>query len=281
MLKKYTFKSDRAGYNVLFLGAVHGNEQSGSLAMFKVIEKFAAKSLAPLKGSVTFIPICNPLAFEKNIRQIDENLNRVIKKHDTPSTYEQHIANELVDEIAASDIIIDLHSTHCPDDQPFIFIDYPDKLADKLAAAQNIKYIVEGWPEIYKKSPIQDFSTGSCAHQYGKTCLTVECGYHFSDSAEQTAYYVILSTLLALNMLEGYPAIPQQQTHINMHSFIIKEKEGTLARQFKHLDKISQNETLAVYADGQTLTAPIDGFILLPNPTAQLNTEWYYLGELK
>ncbi len=279
MLKKYTFTSEHAGCNVLFLGAVHGNEQSGTRAIFKVIEKFASHALSPLKGSVSFIPVCNPQAFEKNIRQIDDNLNRVIKKHKFPATYEQQIANQLVDYIAEADIIIDLHSSHCPDDQAFIFNDYPDELADKLASVQNIQYIVEGWPEIYKNAPIQDFSTGNYAHQLGKTCLTIECGYHFSDTAEQTAYYVILSTLLALGMLNGYPSSSIKQTHISMHSFIIKEKEGKLARNFKHLDTISQGEILAVYTDGQSIISPLSGVIMLPNPEANINTEWFYIGQ--
>ena len=42
--------------------------------MFKVLEKFATKALTPLKGSVSFIPVCNPKAFDANVRQIDENL---------------------------------------------------------------------------------------------------------------------------------------------------------------------------------------------------------------
>ena len=61
ILKKYTFKSEKNGPSVLFLGAVHGNEPAGTKAIYMVLEKFASKALTPLKGSVSFIPVCNPV----------------------------------------------------------------------------------------------------------------------------------------------------------------------------------------------------------------------------
>lgn len=281
MLKKYTFKSEKDGYDVLFLGAVHGNEPSGTKAIFKVVEKFASKSLVPLKGSVSFIPVCNPQAFDRNVRQIDENLNRIIQKYASPQTYEQKLADELDDHIAAADITIDLHSTSALDTKPFIFSDYPDKLADKIAAAQNIKYIVEGWPQIYAgSSDIQDLSTGFCAHRHGKTCLTVECGHHFDETSIQNAYYVIMNTLLVLGMVEGYPSAPIKQQYIMMDKMFIKEKDGTLAKPFKHLEAVAAGEVLALYDDGTKIVCPADGYVLLPKAQAPVNSEWFYLGHL-
>lgn len=279
MLKKYTFKSDKQGYNVLFLGAVHGNEPCGSQAIFKIVEKFASHAIVPLKGSVSFIPVCNPKAFENNVRQIDENLNRIIQKYPSPQTYEQSLADELDRHIAAADVIIDLHSTYCPAAEPFIFNDYPGALADKLAKTQDIKYIVEGWPQIYAMSEtVKDLSTGNCAHKYGRTCLTVECGHHFAEKSVQTAYYVILNALLALNMLEGFPSAPKEQKTIVMKSIFIKEKDGKLAKDFKHLDFVRKGDTLATYDDGSTVVCPEDSYVLLPKEKAPVNSEWFYLG---
>ena len=279
ILKKYTFKSEKNGLNVLFLGAIHGNEPAGTKAIYMVLEKFASKALTPLKGSVSFIPVCNPDAFEKDVRQIDENLNRIIKKYDNPQTYEQQIANELVEHIKEADVIIDLHSTFCQLGQPFIFSDYPNELADKISSALNIKYIIKGWPEIYaNNSDIQDYSTGACAQTYGKTCLTVECGHHYAESSIQTAYYTIMSTLLCLNMLQGYPAQPITQEYIYMDSIFIKTKEGKLSKDYNHLDKVKSGEILATYDDGTSIICPQDAYILLPKANATINSEWFYLG---
>ena len=282
MLKKYTFNSDINGYQVLFLGAIHGNEPCGSQAIFKVVEKFASHSIFPLQGSVSFIPICNPLAFERNIRQIDENLNRIIRPYTSPQTYEQHLAVELVEHISSADIIIDLHSTSAPAAEPFIFSDYPDKLADQIAAAQNIKYIIKGWPQIYAdNNTTHDFSTGNCAHTYGKTCLTVECGYNLDPLSIQTAYHVIMNTLLSLGILEGYPSLPVKQYNIIMDKLYIKTQSGRLSQEFHNLDKIKQGQTIAVYDNGNTIICPQDSYMLLPKADAKVNDEWFYLGHLQ
>ena len=282
ILKKYTFNSEKRGCNVLFLGAIHGNEPAGTKAIYKVVEKFATKALIPLCGSVSFIPVCNPKAFEKDIRQIDENLNRIIKKYNNPETYEQQIANELVEHISQADIIIDLHSTFCPLAEPFIFSDYPNDLADKISSALNIKYIIKGWPEIYSSiSSIQDLSTGACAQSFGKTCLTVECGHHYADETIQTAYYTIMNTLLCLKMLQGYPSAPVKQEYVMMDTVFIKAKEGKLSKDYNHLDKVTKGEILATYNDGSTEICPKDAYILLPKANASVKTEWFYLGLLQ
>lgn len=281
ILRKYSFKSKKNGPSVLFLGAIHGNEPAGTKAIYMVLEKFASKALTPLHGSVSFIPVCNPQAFEKDVRQIDENLNRIIKKYDTPQSYEQQIANELVEHIKEADIIIDLHSTFCPLGEPFIFSDYPNEMADKISSALNIKYIIKGWPQIYAtSSTIQDLSTGACAESFGKTCLTIECGHHYAESTIQTAYYSIMSTLLCLNMLQGYPSQPVKQEYIMMDSIIFKAKEGKLSKDYNHLDKVKAGEVIATYDDGTTEVSPNDAYILLPKANAQVNSEWLYLGHL-
>ncbi len=282
MLKKYTFKSDNKGPDILFLGAVHGNEPCGTQAIYKVVEKFASRALTPLRGTVSFIPVCNPMAFERNTRQIDENLNRIIRHYDTPQTYEQHLAIELSEHIAASDIIIDLHSTSAPSSEPFIFNDYQDELADKISSFQNIKYIIKGWPQIYADDDtFQDLSTGNCAHIHGKTCLTVECGYNLDPISVQTAYYVIMNTLLNLKILEGYPSAPIKQHNIVMDKLYVKTKAGKLNKEFHNLEQIKQNEIIATYDDGSTIICPQDSYILLPKHHALINGEWFYLGHLQ
>ena len=282
LLKKYTFKSEKNGPAVLFLGAIHGNEPAGSKAIYMVLEKFASRALTPLKGSVSFIPVCNPKAFEKDIRQIDENLNRIIKKYDNPKTYEQQLANELVEHISQADIIIDLHSTFCPLGEPFIFSDYPNDMADKISSSLNIKYIIKGWPQIYAtSSTILDLSTGACAQSFGKTCLTIECGHHYAENSVQTAYYSIMNTLLCLEILQGYPSKQIKQEYIIMDSIIFKTKEGKLSKDYNHLDKVTTGEILATYDDGTTEVCPKDAYILLPKANALVNCEWFYLGHLQ
>ena len=228
------------------------------------------------------VPVCNPEAYRKDVRSIDENLNRVIKMHDNPQSYEQRLANEICPLIRSHRFTLDLHSTHCVGDVPFAFCDYPDDYNRKVIEALPVDYVLEGWPEIYgRQAQIQDFSTEQCAHVYGNTATTLECGYHKEPKAAELAYRAIIGTLTAFDMVDLSKPAAHEKTHIQMKSFVLKTGEGKLCRNYKHLDPLVKGEKIAVYDSGEFLYAPEDGFILLPNLQAPVNTEWYYLGTAK
>ena len=44
------------------------------------------------------------------------------------------------------------------------------------------------------------------------------------------------------------------------------------------MDSIRKGEDVAVYEDGEKLTAGEDGFIVLPNKNAAKNDEWFFFG---
>lgn len=282
MITKYEFRGEKDGISLLILAAVHGNETAGTKACRRVIDAFNCGELRLARGHLTLVPVCNPEAYRKDIRSIDENLNRVIKMHDNPQTYEQKLANEICPLIQSHRFTLDLHSTHCVGDVPFAFCDYPDDYNRKVIEALPVDYVLEGWPEIYgRQAQIQDFSTEQCAHVYGNTATTLECGYHKEPKAAELAYQAIINTLAAFEMIDlPKPAI-HPKTHIQMKSYVLKSGEGKLCHSYKHLDPIAKGEKLAVYDDGEALYAPEDGFILLPNLQASVNSEWYYLGSVK
>ena len=88
-------KTDRAGPRLLVLGAVHGNETCGPRAIEKVLADFEADKLKLLRGNVTFVPITNPLAYQRGKREGDRNLNRNLRPTDKPQDFEDRIANAL------------------------------------------------------------------------------------------------------------------------------------------------------------------------------------------
>jgi len=77
---------------------LHGNEQYG----LKVSKKISNKNVKTIIG--------NPLAIEKNIRFIDEDLNRVFPGEKN-GNYETKRAFELNGKLKNFDLIIDLHSS--------------------------------------------------------------------------------------------------------------------------------------------------------------------------
>ena len=177
--------------------------------------------------------------------------------------------------------MLDLHSTHCEGDVPFAFCDYPGETNKKLIDALAVDYVLEGWPEIYAGSEIQDYSTEYRAHAYGKSGTTVECGYHKSPAAIELAYSAILSTLAVFGLIKAVTPCPSPKKHIVLKDYVIKKREGQLCKNFKHLDPITKDEVIARYDDGEVLKAPADGYILLPNLKAEIGAEWYYFGTAK
>lgn len=280
MFKSYTFTGQTPGKHILILGAVHGNETAGTLAQQRIIRQIEQGQLRIISGSVTFVPIVNEAAYNKNCRYIDTNLNRVIKFHQTPQNNEERIANELIKLIDNCDIMLDLHSTHCPQDKEFAFIDYPTENNRRLSALIPVQTTLSGWPQIYINHPeITNFCTEEYAHQKGKMGITVECGYHKSPHAAEVASQSILNLLSYFGCIKKEPIKLRQPQTIALNSFITKQQEGRLSRNYQHLDKISTGETIAVYSDGKTVKAPFDGYIIMPNPEAAIGAEWFYFGK--
>lgn len=282
LIEKYVFNGENNGLNLLILGGVHGNETAGVKAGLKVISELQQGKIKLKNGRLTIVPVCNLEAYKKGVRSVEENLNRVMKIHQNPQSYEQRLANEICPLIKESRMLLDLHSTHCQGDVPFAFCDYADEYNTPLINALDVDYVLEGWPAMYAaQGEISDFSTEGYAHFCGNTGTTLECGYHNEPEAENIAYNAILSALKVYGMIDGEAAPKPQKTHIQMHSYVIKKHNGRLCRNYKHLDEVQKGQALAVYENGEMLSAPFDGYILLPNHMAEIGTEWYYLGTKK
>jgi predicted deacylase len=58
-------------------------------------------------GSVTFVPITNPLAYAKGVRNGDRNLNRNLFPNDDPQDFEDRIANWLCPLLGQHDVLLD------------------------------------------------------------------------------------------------------------------------------------------------------------------------------
>lgn len=279
MINTITFDSGVPGKHLLVLGAIHGNEVVGPNAIFKVIDEIQTYKIHLKTGRITFAPICNLKAYDQDVRQIDENLNRIIKYHQHPVTYEQKLANDIVPLIEQCDALLDLHSTHCPGDIPFVFCDYPTPENMKMIEALDVNYVLLGWPQIYAgNSDISDYSTERCAFNCHKAGITLECGYHKEADSVTVAYNAIVNLLNMFGIIEGSGFVKNEKTPIRLTEYVVKKKNGCLCQNYKHLDVITKGQPIAEYDDGEILTAPQEGYILLPNAGADIGSEWYYLG---
>ena len=277
-IESVEFNSIENGVKVLILGTIHGNEICGKIAIDNVIKKIRSNEIKLKSGSITFIPICNPVAFDNNKRYYETNLNRVIKRNDNPILYEEKIANILTNYIDNCDYMLDLHSM-AENGSPFVFQDIIDEGNKNFAKAQGLRYILQGWPNIYEDCEINDFSTQTyCCKFKNKIGVTVECGSHRDESAIKIAEQSIINTLIYLNIIDGNPIGCNESTTIKMKKVFIKDRIGSI-NGFSQLDMIRKNDVIAKYDDGCEIISDDDYIMVLPNNNCNLNEEWFYLGK--
>ena len=96
---------------LLVLGAVHGNETCGALAIEQLLQDIDSGRVAIERGSGTFVPVTNPLAWQLGQRTGDRNLNRNLAPSAIPQDFEDRIANVLCPLLDAHDVLLDLQRT--------------------------------------------------------------------------------------------------------------------------------------------------------------------------
>lgn len=285
MIKFYSYDSLEPGPRLAVMGAVHGDEVCGSHALRRIMANIDRGALVLLKGSLLAIPVANPLAYEKNIRFTEENLNRVYVESSTPSSYEHKLAQVLMKELAGCDALVDLHSIHTKGWPFAMHFGFFSEAEESLIQSLGLPYIVEGWEEAYMASlPAlagqKSQHSATFMHRRGKIAAGVECGEHADPLAVDVAESVILRAMNHLGIIDVTLPPPPPPQRVRMKKVFMKQNaEGVLKQDFIHGQPIKRGDVLAVYPDG-TIAAEEDGMILFPRPACPINEEWFYTGHL-
>lgn len=305
--KSVSYTGLEPGPRLIILGAVHGNETCGAQAIGRVLNEIDNGQLPIVAGHVTFVPVTNPLAYQRGERAGERNLNRNLCPTAAPADFEDHIGNWLCPLLAQHEVLLDLHSFHTGG-EPFVLLGpqnnngvlEPFSFAAeeaKLARILGVHRFVDGWLETYARgvqrrvrearSSADDLNTdpryGIGTTEYMRTvggyALTLECGQHQSDSSPQVAYRAIRNTLAFLKLTgEPQPQPVGEVEALQMYDAIDKEHEAdSFAHPWASFDKLKQGEQIGTRHDGTPVCAPEDGFILFPHPEAKAGEEWFYL----
>lgn len=280
MIESYLFDSGVKGPHLLVLGAIHGDEPCGTYACKRLIEELEQGLYKLNKGLVTFIPVCNPKAFEANTRFVEKNLNRVFKRTLNPKCYEEKLANAIAPFVDDCDYLLDLHSFTAEGD-PFVFQDYDGERYESFAKALGVRDIMTGWVEMYEKEgSLNEGDTVSYAHSQGKVGVLVECGQNGHVSSNAVAYKAAHSAMAYLGIVQGVDVeVVENQKSVRMTQLICKNKEGVMLKPFNHMDFVPKGEKVIQYQDGETFETSEDLYILMPKMVAELGEEWFYLGK--
>jgi len=308
--KSIQFTGKFSGPKLIVTGAVHGNETCGTVAINRVLDDIDAQRLKIVAGHVTFVPITNPLAYAKNERTGDRNLNRNLYPIASPVDFEDHVANWLCPLLAQHDALLDLHSTRAMNPafamlgpinnggplQPFAHF----QKERAMAAHLGVHRFVDGWLGTYalgverrrtlavaSGSTLNPLNTDSrygvgtteYMRSVGGYAITLECGQHDDPRSPEVGYQAIVNTLAFLGISDGQrPAAVGNIEHLHMVDVIDKQAAGdSFIREWASFNKLVKGDLIGTRADGTALHAQTDGYILFPDAKSLPGNEWYYL----
>jgi predicted deacylase len=304
-----TYSGLQSGARLIVLGAVHGNETCGTRAIERVMAEIRAGSLRLAAGSVTFVPVTNPLAYTRQQRMGDRNLNRNLYPTDTPQQFEDHVANWLCPMLAQHDALLDLHSFHTGG-EPFVMLGPENNNGtlepfaraaeeESLARHLGVRRFVDGWLDTYalgvqhrvalgqgeSDAVHTDLRYGVGTTEYMRSVggygLTLECGQHDDPEAPHVAYRAIRNALAHLGISTGTLPVPVADSEaLRLYKVVDKDHpDDRLSRDWASFDRISAGDLIGVRHDGTQVLADCDGYLVFPNPNAQSGQEWFYLAK--
>jgi predicted deacylase len=299
-----------SGPRVIVTGAVHGNEPCGTEAIGRVMREIDAGVLRIAAGSVTFVPVTNPLAYARAQRIGERNLNRKLFPSARPRDFEDRVANWLCPLLARHDVLLDLHSFNagrrpfcmvgpCDNDgtlEPFAHAAQERALALRL----GVQRFVEGWLAAYAKGvrrriDPRDASrlaselgygvgTTEFMRRSGGYALTLECGQHVDPAAIEVAYRAIKNTLAFLGVIDAPRPAPVPAQEIEALTMAdVHDKVGAadaFSRAWASFDPVRKGGLIGTRADGAPVLAGCDGAILFPDAAAEAGQEWYYMATI-
>jgi predicted deacylase len=294
------------GARLIVLGAVHGNETCGTQAIRRVIAEIESGQLRIAAGSVTFVPVTNPLAYARHQRMGDRNLNRNLVPTDVPAEFEDRIANWLCPLLAQHDALLDLHSFHTAG-QPFVMLGPEDNggtlepfasAAEETALALRlgVHRFVDGWLDTYAAGVARRLAAGASSREadvhygvgtteymraQGGIALTLECGQHDDPAAPLVAWRAIHNALAHLQLTAAPEPAPVVDTEaLRLYQVIDRvDAADAFARDWSSFDRVQAGEVIGIRRDGTPVRADSDGYIVFPNPNAQPGQEWFYLAK--
>jgi len=311
-LQSHSHRGLGAGPRLIVTGAVHGNETCGTRAIGRVLDELSSGELEIVRGTVTFVPVCNPLAYARGRRMGERNLNRRLMPTAAPADYEDRIANLLCPLLAGHDVLLDLHSFRGPG-RPFVLRGPADNrgplepFAHEAAEARLARHVgpdrvVEGWMDAYAggierrraraaagdraaAAAIEDPSYGVGTTEYmraqGGYGVTLECGAHEDPQAPMVAYRAIRQTLALLKLADLVLAPPAPHFEsLRLAAVIDREAEGDrFVREWSSFDALAEGDLVALRADGSEVRAPRAGCIVFPDVNALPGHEWFYFAQ--
>lgn len=228
------------GPTVVILGGVHGDETCGVVAIDSL------RKLRIKKGKLILI-YGNPLAIERGVRFVDENLNRLFcQDHDLSEkvkrSYEYRRSRQILPYLDTADYVLDLHASFTPASKPFIICE------------QNAREYVQYLPQsliCYGFTRLEPGGSDGYMNRSGKVGICIECGYLKDKGTADAATHAANVFLQTVAMVDGPSLLlNQSQAYVEAYDLYYTQTDNfRLCRLFADFEPIKQGEIIAYDAD--------------------------------
>ena len=296
------FESTDPGPRLIVLGAVHGNEPCGPLAIRRILDAARSGAVAIRRGAVTFVPVANPMAWRRAAREGDRNLNRDLRVRPAPRDNEDRLGALLCPLLAEHDVLLDLHSFTGPG-PAFVFAGPDDNAGPiepfgqagaewALALRLGVGVAMHGWLDAHEHARLErarlgfpplpateGIGTTEFMRSVGGYGLTLECGRHDDAAAVDVAERAVRATLAHLGLVDATPPASTVRAAIRLTESLTCERDGdAMEPAWRTGDAVPDGAILCRRADSSAVRQRGDGFVVFPNPTARPGQTLCYLG---
>ncbi|WP_306058455.1 M14 family metallopeptidase [Natronococcus wangiae] len=168
---------------IAVVGGIHGDEPCGVRAIERLLDENPAVE-RPVK-----LVVVNEKALERQVRFVDEDLNRAFPGDPSAKTHEGRLAHELVEELEGC-LAFSMHSTQSHA-EPFAIVNEVNEAAKSICPQLPVQAMVE----------TSNFVEGRLFSKI--ETVEVECGLQGSETATQNAHRLTRAFLTAVGALPG------------------------------------------------------------------------------
>jgi len=230
---------------VAVVGGIHGDEPCGPRA----IEAFL-RDPPPVERPVEFI-VANEEALARNLRYVEEDLNRAFPGDPDGGTHESRLAHDLLQEIRGL-TVFSIHSTQSYG-KAFALCDGVDALARSVVPHLSVEALVE----------TDRFSDGRLIEYPG--VLEVEAGLQGSDAAAENAAILVREFLAAVGALAEEPRPRRDVPVYRMVRVVPKDPADRYEVYVDNFTRVDDGERYAA-AGGEELYAEEPFYPILMSP---------------
>ncbi|WP_299262299.1 succinylglutamate desuccinylase/aspartoacylase domain-containing protein [Halorientalis sp.] len=232
---------------IAVIGGIHGDEPCGVHAVETLLS-----ADVEFQRPVKFV-IANEAARQRDVRYVDEDLNRAFPGNPEGDTHESRLAHELSLEMADCQILA-LHSTQSYGGL-FALVDEVREYERRICPQLSADAVVETC----------DFKEGRL-FEVTRRLLEVECGFQGSDTAAENAVQVTREFLAATGALPGEETPDREELPVYRLTHSVPKQSAKAYDVFaSNFQRVQSGQAYAT-ADNREYVAESDFYPVLMSP---------------